>query len=82
VLDLGLRLQLGMSKQSPNPATRPKPRLQPTRPGGKEARLADNATAKRRFAMKGRRGVLGYAPASTFGKRARPSARRGRLAWR
>jgi hypothetical protein len=33
------------------------PRLQPKRPGGKATRLADNATAKRRFAVKGRRGL-------------------------
>jgi len=33
------------------------PRLQPKRPGGKATRLADKATAKRRFAVKGRRGL-------------------------
>lgn len=33
------------------------PRLQPKRPGGKATRLVDNATAKRRFAVKGRRGL-------------------------
>jgi len=35
------------------------PRLQPKRPGGKLTKLTDSATAKRRFAVKGRRGV-GY----------------------
>ncbi len=33
------------------------PRLQPRRPGGKITKLTDSATAKRRFAVKGRRGL-------------------------
>lgn len=33
------------------------PRLQPRRPGGKTTKLTDAATAKRRFAVKGRRGL-------------------------
>jgi carotenoid cleavage dioxygenase-like enzyme len=33
------------------------PRLQPKRPGGKLTKLTDSATAKRRFAVKGRRGL-------------------------